>query len=69
MGIPPGLLQEVDGKVAIQAVPTGGTVGPDGALYVGEYGGFPYLENQAKIYRIGADGHTSCLCRWLQPDN
>ncbi len=56
LGLPPGLLEEVDGKVAIQSVPTGGAVGLDGAFYVAEYGGFPYIEDQAKIYRIGEDG-------------
>lgn len=54
--IPPGLLEEKDGKLGLQAVPTGVAIGPDGATYVGEYGGFPYVENQAKVYRIGRDG-------------
>ncbi|WP_375501775.1 ScyD/ScyE family protein [uncultured Nostoc sp.] len=54
--LPPGLLEELPGgKVAIQAVPTGGAIGPDGALYVGEYTGFPYPEGQSRIFRIGDD--------------
>ncbi len=54
--LPPGLLEEVDGKIALQSVPTGGAVGPDGDLYVGEYVGFPYPEDKARIFKIGPDG-------------
>jgi hypothetical protein len=55
--LPPGLLEELPGgKIAIQAVPTGGVVGPDGALYVGEYTGFPYPTGKSRIFRIGKDG-------------
>ncbi len=54
--LPPGLLEEVDGKIALQSVPTGGAVGPDGNLYVGEYVGFPYPEDVARIFKIGDDG-------------
>ncbi|BBD64443.1 hypothetical protein NIES4072_18940 [Nostoc commune NIES-4072] len=54
--LPPGLLEEVPGgKVALQAVPTGGAIGPDGALYVGEYTGFPYPAGKSRIFRIGDD--------------
>lgn len=56
--IPPGLLEEVDGKLGLQSVPTGGAVGPDGALYVGEYTGFPYPEDKSRIFRIGDDGEA-----------
>lgn len=52
-GPPPG---QVPDQLDIQSVPTGIAVGPDGALYVGEYSGFPFPEEQARIYRIGADG-------------
>ncbi|MCC5647152.1 ScyD/ScyE family protein [Nostoc sp. CHAB 5824] len=53
----PGLLEQLPGgKVAIQSVPTGGAIGPDGAFYVGEYTGFPYPEDQSRIFRIGEDG-------------
>ncbi|WP_138504696.1 ScyD/ScyE family protein [Nostoc sp. PA-18-2419] len=56
--LPPGLLEELPGgKIAIQAVPTGGAIGPDGDLYVGEYTGFPYPEGKSRIYRIGKDGN------------
>ena len=54
--LPPGLLEELPGgKIAIQAVPTGGAIGPDGALYVGDYTGFPYPEGKSRIFRIGED--------------
>jgi hypothetical protein len=56
--LPPGLLEELpDGQIAIQSVPTGGAIGPDGALYVGEYTGFPYPEGKSRIFRIGEDGN------------
>ncbi|ACK70702.1 conserved hypothetical protein [Gloeothece citriformis PCC 7424] len=43
-------------QIAVQSVPTGGAIGPDGAFYVGEYLGFPYPEDSARIFRIGEDG-------------
>lgn len=55
----PGLFDPVPGDpnaISIQSVATGNAIGPDGALYVGEYTGFPYPEGQASIYRIGEDG-------------
>jgi hypothetical protein len=61
--IPPGLVEFLppEGlgqlpRIAIQSVPTGNTIGPDGALYVGEYTGFPYLDGAARIFRIGENG-------------
>ncbi len=57
----PGLIEQVPGRpdlIALQSVPTGGAVGPDGALYVGEYTGFPYPANEARIHRIGEDGEV-----------
>ncbi|MEA5602007.1 ScyD/ScyE family protein [Nostoc sp. UHCC 0252] len=56
--LPPGLIEILPGgNIAIQSVPTGGTIGPDGALYVAEYSGFPYPENESRIFRIGEDGN------------
>ncbi|MGB3291600.1 MAG: ScyD/ScyE family protein, partial [Phormidesmis sp.] len=55
----PGLFQPVPGNpnaISIQSVSTGNAIGPDGALYVGEYTGFPYPEGKARIFRIGEDG-------------
>lgn len=60
--LPPGLInflppdENGNPRITIQSVPTGGAVGPDGALYVGEYSGFPYPQDQARIFRIGEDG-------------
>jgi hypothetical protein len=54
--LPPGLVEFLPGgQIALQSVPTGGTIGPDGALYVGEYIGFPYPEAKSRIFRIGED--------------
>ena len=39
-----------------QPVPTSVTVGPDGALYVGELTGFPFQAETAQVYRINAEG-------------
>jgi hypothetical protein len=36
----------------MQAVPTTVTRGPDGALYVGELTGFPFVKGKARIWRI-----------------
>ena len=53
IALPPGQSAEL---VNLQSVPTGVTVGPDGAVYVGEYSGFPFPEGKARIWRIGDDG-------------
>jgi hypothetical protein len=39
-------------SIAVQSVPTSVTVGPDGALYVGELTGAPYQPGRARIWRI-----------------
>jgi hypothetical protein len=44
------------GTVVRQSVPTSVTIGPDGALYVGELTGFPFQTGTAQVYRINADG-------------
>jgi hypothetical protein len=38
--------------IPMQSVPTSVTVGPDGAFYVGELTGFPFLPGAANVYRI-----------------
>ncbi|RUS97411.1 hypothetical protein DSM106972_085140 [Dulcicalothrix desertica PCC 7102] len=69
--IPPGLVEipadalpegqpavepgQIPAKILVQSVPTGAAIGLDGALYVGEYLGFPYPEGEARIFRIGED--------------
>ena len=57
----PGLIETVPGQpdlLALQSVSTGAAIGPDGAFYVGEYTGFPYPANEARIHRIGEDGEV-----------
>ena len=44
------------GTTTFQAVPTCVALGPDGQLYVGQLTGFPFLLNQANVYRVPADG-------------
>jgi hypothetical protein len=44
MGLPP--------EVPVQAVPTNVVVGPDGALYVSQLTGFPFIPGAARIYRV-----------------
>jgi sugar lactone lactonase YvrE len=46
-------------QVPMQAVPTGVTVGPDGAFYVGELTGFPFPSGLARVWRVTADGEAS----------
>ena len=40
----------------LQSVPTGATIGPDGAYYFGELTGFPYPEGEARVFRLGENG-------------
>lgn len=46
-------------EVEIQSVPTGATFGPDGALYVSEYTGFPFPVGKARIFRVQPNGETT----------
>jgi glucose/arabinose dehydrogenase len=46
------------GTSTFQAVPTGLAQGPDGQLYFGQLTGFPFLQGQANVYRVSADGGT-----------
>ncbi|MDZ8223260.1 ScyD/ScyE family protein [Nostoc sp. ChiVER01] len=46
----------VRSQFASQAVPSSVAKGPDGAYYISQFTGFPFPENGAKIYRVGADG-------------
>lgn len=47
--------------IDMQSVPTGVTVGPDGAYYVGELTGVPFPENQARIYRVQQIGEEPTI--------
>jgi hypothetical protein len=60
---PPGSLgpeQTTPVPVTAQAVPDTVAVGPDGALYVGELGGFPFNTGTSSIYRV-VPGHAPTL--------
>jgi hypothetical protein len=46
LGLPPGT------TIPMEAVPTGLVRGPDGALYVGELTGFPFVQGAARVWRI-----------------
>lgn len=41
------------------SVPTSVVLGPDGAFYVGELTGAPFIDGQARIYRVAWDGSYS----------
>jgi hypothetical protein len=47
------------GPPFIESVPTAVAVGPDGAYYVGELTGVPFLAGFARILRVAPDGTTS----------
>jgi hypothetical protein len=43
-------------SVPMQSVPTGVVRGPDGAFYVGELTGFPFIQGGARVWRVSAAG-------------
>jgi len=45
-----------------EAVPTTVTVGPDGALYVGELKGFPFRPGSSRVWRIDPHAQGGVLC-------
>jgi hypothetical protein len=50
LNAPPGL--GLPPQVPVQAVPTNVVVGPDGALYLSQLTGFPFIPGAARIYRV-----------------
>ena len=40
----------------MESVPTGAVEGPDGAIYVGELTGFPFIPGQARVWRVTGEG-------------
>ena len=52
-----GPTQTTPVPVDAQAVPDSVAVGPDGALYVGELGGFPFNVGTSDVYRV-VPGHA-----------
>ena len=57
--LPPRLLAE--------AVPTSVTIGPDGAIYVGELKGFPFRPGTSNVWRI-APNANGAWCSVREPD-
>jgi glucose/arabinose dehydrogenase len=53
------------GPPLVDAVPTAVARGPDGALYVSELTGVPFLTGFARIYRIDPDGTTAVYATGL----
>jgi sugar lactone lactonase YvrE len=51
------------GPPMIQSVPTSVARGPDGALYVGELTGFPFVAGLAKVYRVVPRQAPTVHCR------
>ncbi|MEL7039489.1 MAG: ScyD/ScyE family protein [Cyanobacteria bacterium J06592_8] len=49
----------------LQYVPTGVDVGPDGNLYVAEFGGFPFPEGRSEITQIDANGQQTTYASGL----
>ncbi|WP_436501036.1 ScyD/ScyE family protein [Actinokineospora sp. HUAS TT18] len=48
LGLPPGA------QMPMQSVPTSVVKGPDGAYYVGELTGFPFVPGMARVWRVTA---------------
>ncbi|ERT08582.1 PEP-CTERM -sorting domain protein [Lyngbya aestuarii BL J] len=44
-----------EGPLDLQSVPTGITIGPDGAAYYAELTGYPYPEGEARVLRINPE--------------
>ena len=53
---PPFLELPEGSQIPMQSVPTGAVVGPDGALYVGELTGFPFVPGMARVWRVTDEG-------------
>jgi hypothetical protein len=70
LGLPEGT------QIPMQSVPTGVTQGPDGAFYVGELTGFPFVPGAAKVWRVMpgeepevyAEGFTNIIDVAFDPD-
>jgi len=49
---PPGSGFSPNARLRVESVPTSVVRGPDGALYVGELSGFPFVQGAARIWRL-----------------
>ncbi|GAB3277908.1 hypothetical protein GCM10027589_03820 [Actinocorallia lasiicapitis] len=56
---PPGKCKK--GQVPAESVPTSVVKGPDGAYYVGELTGFPFVKGSARIWRVTRDGRKKVV--------
>ncbi len=66
--VPPGILPDPPPPALdAEAVPTTVTVGPDGAIYVGELKGFPFRPGSSNIWRIKPDA-DGAWCSVNTPD-
>jgi hypothetical protein len=53
------------GGPTFDQVPTGLTIGPDGALYVTTLTGFPFIAGAARVYRVDENGETTVYAEGL----
>ena len=60
---PPGL--GLPAQVPVQAVPTNVVVGPDGALYISQLTGFPFIPGAARVYRVVPGSRPEIYARGL----
>jgi hypothetical protein len=51
--------RNLGGPRPTEAVPTGVEIGPDGAAYVAELTGFPFIPGSSRIHRVESDGSQS----------
>jgi hypothetical protein len=65
--IPPGTIPDLPDFIDAEAVPTTVTVGPDGAIYVGELKGFPFRVGSSHIWRIKRNA-VNASCSVNAPD-
>jgi hypothetical protein len=49
---PPDLPFPLPPQIPMEAVPNSVVVGPDGAYYVGQLGGFPFLPGESNVFRV-----------------
>jgi hypothetical protein len=71
LGLPPGT------RISLQSVPTAVVLGPDAALYIGEFTGRPFPVGGARVYRLTpgsepkvfAEGFTNILDMEFRPQD
>jgi hypothetical protein len=58
---PPFLELPEGAEIPMESVPTGVALGPDGAYYVGELTGFPFVPGMARVWRVTAEGEATVV--------